>query len=238
MDLTELREKIAYSCNVLALEGHKDNILGHVSVRLPDEDKILIKASGLGLEEVQPQNAVVCDLDGKKLEGDGGVHLEVFIHTAIYRVRPDVNCVIHTHPPYATAFGSLRQPFRPITYEGAIFNSRLPLFDFTTALIRTPELGRELATTLRNGRGALMKNHGLTIVGSSAEEATVFAVFLEKAIRVQLTAMAAGEPSWCSDEEAELKFQQSYTGERLRPMWEYYVRRVKREGIPWGRAVN
>lgn len=238
MDLTELREQVAYSCNILALEGHKDNILGHVSMRIPGEEKILIKASGFGLEEVQPHNAVVCDLAGKKLEGDGGVHLEVFIHLGVYKVRPDVNCVIHTHPPYATAFGSLRQPFRPITYEGAIFSSRLPLFDFTTALIRTPELGRELAKTLQNGRGVLMKNHGLTIVGGSVEEATVFAVFLEKAIRVQLVAMATGEPSWCSDKEAELKFQQSYTGERLRPMWDYYVRRVKREGIPWGAAAK
>jgi len=234
MDLTELREKIAYSCNILALEGHQDNILGHVSARVPNEDKILIKPSGFGLEEVQPQHAIVCDFEGRKLEGEAGVHIEVFIHTGIYKVRPDVNCVIHTHPPFATALGSLRQPFRPITYEGSIFASRLPLFDFTTALIRTPELGRELANTLKNARGLLMKNHGLTIVGSSVEEATLFAVFLEKAIRVQLVAMAAGEPTWCSDEEAELKFQMSYTGERLRPMWKYFVRRVKREGIPWG----
>ncbi len=228
MDLSELREKVAYACNILACEGHRDNILGHVSARIEGQDKILIKPSGFGLEEVRPEQLIVCDFEGKKIEGEAGVHLEVFIHTEVYKRRSDVNCVIHTHPPFATAFGSLLQLFRPISYEGAIFASRLPLFDFTTGLIRTLELGQELARTLQNGRGVLMKNHGATIVGGSVEEATLFAVFLEKAIRIQLLATASGEPSWCSDEEAVQKFEQSYTPERLQPMWNYFVRRAKR----------
>ncbi|MBI4528259.1 MAG: class II aldolase/adducin family protein [Deltaproteobacteria bacterium] len=229
MNLNELREKVAYACRILAREGHQDNILGHVSARVENQEKILIKPSGFGLEEIEARDLIVCDFEGRKLEGEAGVHLEIFIHTEIYKVRPDVNCVIHTHPPFATAFGSLGQTFRPISYEGAIFSSRLPLFESTTALIRTPELGAELAKTLQDGRAVLMRNHGVTVVGSSVEEATLFGVFLEKAVRAQLLASASGEPSWCSDDEAEAKFHLSYTGERLRPMWDYFVRRVKRD---------
>ncbi len=228
MNLRELKETLAYSCNILAIEGHWDNILGHVSVRIPKQDKILMKPHSFGFEEIRPQHIIVCNLDGKKIEGKYERHSEIFIHTEIYRARPDVNCVVHSHPPYATAFGSLRQPLRPVSHEGSIFYAGLPLFDYTTALIRTPELGREVAQSLGNCRGLLMKNHGSTVVGDTIEEATLYAIFLEKAARIQLLATASGEPSWTSDEEAKIKFEQIYTPHRLGSMWDYFVRRARK----------
>ncbi len=229
MNLKELKETLAYSCNILAREGHWDNILGHVSVRIPKQDKILMKPHSFGFEEIRPQHIIVCNLDGKKIEGRYERHSEIFIHTEIFKARPDVNCVVHSHPPYATAFGSLQQPLRPISHEGSIFNDGLPLFDYTTALIRSPELGREVAKTLGSCRGTLMKNHGVTVVGSSVQEATLYAVFLEKAARIQLLATASGEPSWTSDEEAKVKFEQIYTPHRLGSMWDYFVRRARKD---------
>lgn len=228
MTLKELKESLAYSCNILAAEGHWDNILGHVSVRIPKQDKILMKPHGFGFEEIRPQLLIVCNLEGKKIEGKYERHSEIFIHTEIYKARPDVNCVVHSHPPYATAFGSLRKPLRPISHEGSIFYEGLPLFDYSTALIRTAELGQKVALSLGKCRGVLMKNHGSTVVGSSVQEATLYAVFLEKAARIQLLATASGEPSWSSDEEAKLKFEQIYTPHRLGSMWDYFVRRAKK----------
>ena len=228
MNIKEFKETLAYSCNILAQEGHWDNILGHVSVRIPKQDRILMKPHSFGLEEIRPQHIIVCNLDGKKIEGKYERHSEIFIHTEIFKARPDVNCVVHTHPPYAIAFGSLRQPLRPVSHEGSIFCEGLPLFDYTTALIRTPELGREVAKTLGSCRGVLMKNHGSTVVGDSIEVATLYAVFLEKAARIQLLATASGEPSWTSDEEAKVKFEQIYTPHRLGSMWDYFIRRAKK----------
>jgi len=228
MNIKELKETLAYSCNILANEGHWDQILGHVSVRIPKQDRILMKPHSFGLEEIRPQHIIVCNLDGKKIEGKYERHSEIFIHTEIFKARPDVNCVVHTHPPYAIAFGSLRQPLRPVSHEGSVFCEGLPLFDYTTALIRTPELGREVAKTLGSCRGVLMKNHGSTVVGDSIEVATLYAVFLEKAARIQLLATASGEPSWTSDEEAKVKFEQIYTPHRLGSMWDYFIRRAKK----------
>jgi L-fuculose-phosphate aldolase len=229
MNLKELKETLAYSCNILAHEGHWDNILGHVSVRIPRENKILMKPHSFGFEEIRPQHIIVVDIEsGKKTEGKYERHSEVFIHTEIMKARPDVNCVVHTHPPYAIAFGSLRQKLRPVSHEGSIFHQGLPLFDHTTALIRTPELGKEVAKSLAQCRGVLMKNHGSTVVGESIEVATLYAVFLEKACRIQLIATASGEPSWTSDEEAPIKYEQIYTPHRLGSMWDYFVRRVKK----------
>lgn len=226
--LKDLKEKLAFSCNILAHEGHWDNILGHVSVRIPGQNKILMKPHSFGFEEIRPQHIIVVDIEtGKKLEGKHERHSEVFIHTEIMKSRPDVNCVVHSHPPYATAFGALGQRLRPISHEGNIFFQGLPLFDYTTALIRTPELGAEVARSLGQCRGLLMKNHGSTVVGETIEVATLYAIFLEKAARIQLTALAAGNPSWTSDEEAAVKYEQIYTPHRLESMWAYFVRRAK-----------
>jgi ribulose-5-phosphate 4-epimerase/fuculose-1-phosphate aldolase len=227
MSLKDLKENLAYSCNILANEGHWDNILGHVSMRIPNTNKALMKPHSFGFEEIRPQHIIVVDIEtGKKVEGKYERHSEVFIHTEILKARPDVNCVVHTHPPYAIAFGSLKQKLRPISHEGSIFYTGLPLFDHTTALIRTPELGVEVAKSLGKARGVLMKNHGSTVVGESIEVATLYAVFLEKACRIQLMATASGEPSWTSDEEAPIKYEQIYTPHRLVSMWDYFVRRV------------
>ena len=224
MDSNELADKVAYSCNILAQQGHWDNILGHVSVRIPGEDTILMKPNGFGLEEIRPQHLIVCDLEGQKVRGEYERHSEVFIHTEIFKTRPDINCVIHTHPIYATVFGSLGQRLRPISHEGALFAEDLPVFDYTSALIITAELGQKLAGTMGTARATLMKNHGVTVAGGSVEEATLYAIFLEKAAKVQLLASASGEPSWSSDEEARLKIQQMYTPQRLTTLWAYFVR--------------
>jgi L-fuculose-phosphate aldolase len=228
MEYDDLKEKVAYSCNILAMEGHWDNILGHVTARIPGEQAFLMKPHSFGFEEIRPYHLIVCDLDGKKTKGDYERHSEVFIHSEIYKARPDVNCVIHSHPPYATAFGSLCQPLRPVSHEGSIFHEGLPLFDRTTQLIRTPELGAEVAKSLGRCRGVLMRNHGSTVVGESVEVATLHAVFLEKAARIQLLAMASGDPTWSSDEDAKLKYEQIYTPHRLGTMWNYFVRRAKK----------
>lgn len=228
METEELREKVASACNILALEGHWDNILGHVSARIPGEEAFVMKPHSFGFEEIRPKHLIVCNFEGEKIRGENERHSEVFIHSEIYRARPDVGAVVHSHPPNAVAFGSLRVPLRPIGHEGSVFCDGLPLFDYTTALIRTPELGAKVAEYLGSHRGVLMKNHGSTVVGESVEVATLYAVFLEKAARIQLMAMASGEPSWSSDEEARLKYEQIYTPHRLTSMWNYYVRRAKK----------
>ena len=85
-----------------------------------------------------------------------------------------------------------------------------------------------MAKSLGKCRGLLMKNHGSTVVGESIETATLYSVFLEKAARIQLMATASGEPSWTSDAEAAVKYEQIYTPHRMESMWEYFVRRAKR----------
>src|SRR3990172_569455 len=97
----DLREAVAWACRILAYHGHGDLTLGHVSAR--DGDRVYMKRKGLGLEEITPADVLTLDLNGGRLRGEGAVHLEVPLHTEVYRARPDVGAVIHTHPIHTTA---------------------------------------------------------------------------------------------------------------------------------------
>src|SRR5579863_7941539 len=98
MSMDTIIEKLIDGGIILEALGHGDCTRGHISARKPDDPNLfLIKCSGVGLEEITPDNLTVCNMDGERLSG-GPRHSEVFIHSEIYRARPDVQCVIHTHP--------------------------------------------------------------------------------------------------------------------------------------------
>lgn len=224
-----LRATLALACNILAMEGHTDISLGHASARDPGAQEYWVKASGLGLEEVTADDMILVDFAGKKLRGDRPAHRELPIHAEIYRKRPDVNAVVHTHPPYATALTATVQPLRPVSHEGTLFPD-LPRFTLTTDLIITPDQGRALAEALGSHRAVLLKNHGVVTVGASIPEATLLAIFLERAARMQSLAGTFGPIVWTDPEEAAAKAERIYHPKAMQNFWEYYRRKLEREG--------
>jgi L-fuculose-phosphate aldolase len=221
------QSKVAYAGNILAMEGHTDTIYGHVSARVEGTAQVWMKPATLGLEEVRPHDVLSLDLDGNTLAGVLPRHSEWPIHTEIYRQRPEIQCVIHTHPPYATAFSAVAEALRPVNHEGALFAPTLPRFTQTSDLIVTPALGQAVATTLGQHRALLLKNHGIVVVGTSVEEACVTAVLLEKAARMQLLARQYGEIEWTPDAEALQKQTRIYSPEALQHMWAYFLRQLR-----------
>jgi ribulose-5-phosphate 4-epimerase/fuculose-1-phosphate aldolase len=222
----QLAEKISLSCRILAREGQGDATSGHVSARSAGSTVLHMKPNGLGLDEIEPLDIILIDLEGNKVGGSGRRrHVEFPIHTEIYKKRPDVNCLIHTHPPFAVAFGAVGRRLRPIGHDGVPF-ADLPLFTETGELIKTPEQGRALAVCLGQGRAVLMRNHGVVVVGGSVEEATVLAISLEKAMKVQFLAELLGNPVWSSEAECQRKMQQIYYPGNIEDLWQYYVRHV------------
>ena len=226
-----LRTRLAVACNILAMEGHTDISLGHASVREPGAQEYWIKASGIGLEEVTERDLVLMDLDGKKLAGDRTPHRELPIHAEIFRARPDVCAVVHTHPLYATALAATPTPLRPVSHEGALFLA-LPRFVQTTDLIITREQGQALAESLGPHNAVLLKNHGVVTVGVSIEEATLLAIFLEKAALMQSLAASFGPFEWTDPKEAAEKRERIYHPRAMQTFWEYYRRKLERERKP------
>lgn len=221
-------EKLALACRILGTEGHDDMDLGHVSVRCPDDpERMIVKGKGLCLSEIRAEDLVTMDFDYKKVGGRRDPHGEMPIHIEIYRVRPDVNCIVHTHPLFATAFSATEQILRPVNNEGVLFAKPLPFFSAETDLIFAPAQGQAVAQKLADAKAVIMKNHGITVVGESIEQAVVYAYLLEKTVKTLFVAKVFGEPTWTDDEEAAKKADHIFKGNRIGAIWDTLARQLE-----------
>jgi ribulose-5-phosphate 4-epimerase/fuculose-1-phosphate aldolase len=186
----DLRRALVRAGRVLAHEGQGDYVAGHVSVRA-GAGAMFMKPAGIGLEEMSPSNVIEVDFDGERIAGAFPRHNEVFIHTEVYKARPDVNAVVHTHPVHAVVFSSLGTPLLPLSADATIFGD-IAVFDETTDLIITADRGAAVARRLGEDMALILRNHGIVAVGASVEEAVYYALKLEQACRVQLMAAWAG----------------------------------------------
>ncbi|NIS61925.1 MAG: class II aldolase/adducin family protein [Proteobacteria bacterium] len=225
----ELSEKLALSCNILAMGGHGNLTMGHVTARKPGQTYLHMNPHDLGLEEITSQDIIIIDFEGTKLVGSGRRHSEYPIHTEIYKMYPHINCVIHTHPFYSIVVGATEGTIRTISHEGSLF-AGIPLFVETALLIRTPELGEAVARCLNGHRALLMRNHGVVLTGASIEEATIYAVLLERAARLQVTASQVGKLTSSTPSEIEGKGEQVFYPKNINNFWEYLVRKLRKNG--------
>jgi ribulose-5-phosphate 4-epimerase/fuculose-1-phosphate aldolase len=224
----ELRATVALGCRILGAEDQGDLVWGHVSARDPEGQGVWMKAATLGFDEVGPDNVLLVDRDGTVLEGEGRRHAEYPIHTEVMATRPDVGAVVHTHAPAAVAFASLEVPLRPISHGATLFvPPDLARFTKTGDLILTADLGSDVAAAIADRNALLLVNHGIVTVGPDVPTAVMTAVLLDRACRMQLGAMAAGElERWSSDDEALSKRDHCYGPELLHQAWDYLSRRL------------
>jgi L-ribulose-5-phosphate 4-epimerase len=167
---------------------------GNVSARVPGEDLLVIKPSGVGYHELTPETMVVCDLDGKLVEGEHAPSSDTEAHAYVYRHMPEVGGVVHTHSPYATAWAARGEPIPcSITAMGDEFGGDIPVGPF--ALIGSDAIGRGIVETLRGHRSpaVLMAQHGPFTIGKTARAAVKAAVMCEDVARTMHLARQLGE---------------------------------------------
>lgn len=222
----ELSEKLALACNILAMGGHANLTMGHVTARKPGQTYLHMNPHDLGLEEITSQDMIIIDFEGTKLVGSGRRHSEYPIHTEIYKMYPHINCVIHTHPFYSIVVGATEGTIKTISHEGSLF-AGIPVFVETSLLIRTPALGSAVARCLNAHRALLIRNHGVVVTGASVEEATVYAVLLERAARLQVIASQVGALSTSTPLETEGKGEQVFYPKNIDNFWDYLVRKLQ-----------
>lgn len=230
----DLKEKLVNGGRVLAMEGQGDYVAGHISVRLPDAPNLfLMKPAGIGLDEMNFNNIIIVDLDGKKVDGVANRHNEVYIHSEIMRARPDVQSVIHTHPIHSVVFSSLGKPLQAVGNDSTIFYGGLPVFSETTDLITSMDRGAAVARTLGDRPAVLLRNHGIAIGGGGIEEAVWLALKLERACQMQLMAESAGGPRLLvKPEDLSDKAAKANRGDLHRNVFAYLTRRWKRLMCP------
>ena len=222
-----LREKLIHAGRVLVDEGQGDYVWGHISARLPgNPNRFLMKPGCLGIEEMTEDNIITVDIEGEKVAGPWPRHNEVYIHSEVMRARPDINCVIHTHPEHAIAFSSLGKTLAAMSNDGTMFSAGVPIFSETTDLITDQPRGKAVAKTLGKGNVLILRNHGIVTAGETIEHAVFLAIKLERACRIQLLAEQAGGPKlFVKEEELAAKRARTNRGDSQGNAFSYLVRR-------------
>jgi len=184
------REALAAACRILAAEGHESGLAGQVTARGDKKGTWWTLEFGYGFEEASTERMVLVDEDLKPLSG-GRPNPGVRFHVWIYRKRPDVNAIIHTHAPYASALSCTSSPLKTIHMDSAMLHGCAHLAEWPGVPVADDE-GRIISAALGKSKTILLANHGLLTTGTYVEEAAYLAVFFERAARMQLRAMAAG----------------------------------------------
>jgi L-ribulose-5-phosphate 4-epimerase len=168
---------------------------GNVSARVPGHDLLVIKPSGVDYDALTPENMVVCDLNGRVVEGELAPSSDTEAQAYVYRHLPEVGGVVHTHSPYAVAWAARGEPVPCVTTMCADeFGGDIPLGPF--AIIGDDSIGRGIVETLRGSRSpaVLMRNHGVFAVGPTAKAAVKAAVMCEDVARSVHLARQLGDP--------------------------------------------
>lgn len=203
----QLKKKVALGNRIVFHQGLAD-YHGHVSARIPGTRKFLIKPVLAPLGSITGKDIILVDIDEYKAVCEENYAKagskrsvtklkipprETMIHASIYETRPDVNSVVHTHQPLATAFSVAGVPLKPIYNQASVFAPETPIFP-SPRLIYTVQDGKEICATLGNRMAMLLQGHGIVVVGDSLEYATVHAIYLERTAYIQWVASSVGQP--------------------------------------------
>ena len=227
-------EDLVIANRILANEGIVD-AYGHVSIRHPRNPDHFLIAGSVAPEFVTANDILEYDLDSVPVSPSAPQgYIERYIHGEIYKARPEVQAVIHSHSPSVIPFSVSAVPLRPVFHMAAFLAAGVPVWDSAATndpealgiLVRNNALGASLAATLGRKPVVLMRGHGLVVVARDAKTAVKNAIFLEANARMQSAAMALGGPvKYIAAEEA---MAMAKAGGDLERAWDYWKRRALR----------
>jgi L-fuculose-phosphate aldolase len=193
-DEDSLRSEILRAAQTMWQKGYVVGAAGNISARIADSDRIVITPSGAPYDTMKVEDLVVCTLGGEQLSGAGRPSSELFAHVAIYQARPEVQAIVHTHSPYATALAVNRTPI-PFCLDEMYYSlgpRAIPVTEFARG--GTQELAKSIVKTLgRENKAVLVANHGTFAVGADIREAFEISEEVEKAAMIYILARLTGQ---------------------------------------------
>ena len=231
--MANLADDLVAANRILYNQGVVDGF-GHISARSPANSGHFYMARSMAPSSVTQADIMEFDADGNPAVGDTRVaYAERFIHSEIYKARPDVMAVVHAHAPSVIGFSITGVPLRPVYHMSGFLGKAVPVFEIRDALaahpesdllVRSPALGAKLADRLGRNAAVLMRGHGFTVVAPSVPVAVFRAVYTDQNARIQSEALKLGLPKYLSEQEAALT-QQTMEGLSTRS-WEMWKKQA------------
>jgi ribulose-5-phosphate 4-epimerase/fuculose-1-phosphate aldolase len=230
---TQLIDDLVAANRILAQQGVLDGF-GHVRVRLDRDPIRFLMSRSLAPELVTAADILTFDLDGNSFDAAGrSLYRERFIHSAIYKARPDVQSIVHNHSPSIIPFGVSSLPLRPVYHMAAFIGEGVPVFDIrrhsgmTDMLVSDPDRARGLVEALGNSTAVLMRGHGSTVVGSTILVAVGRSLYLELNARLQAQAIdLGGDVTYLDPQEAQKIMMELGENDGYERPWALWKRKV------------
>jgi len=228
-----LRQKLALTCRILFENGHDSGLAGQITTRAEVQGTYLTQRLGLGFDEITEDNLVVVDEDLNVLAGSGMANPANRFHSWVYRARPDVNCIVHTHALHSAALSMLEVPLEVSHMDNCV------LYDDVAFVPKWPgvpvgnEEGELISSALGSKRALMLSHHGLLIAAESVEAACVLAIAFERAAKMQLLAAGAGQVQPIDPALGREAHDWILRPKRNEAAFAYYARRTLRTGRHW-----
>lgn len=231
-----LRTELAACVRMMHDEGLL-NYNGHVSARMEGEDQLLIHSLTTPRSEVGPEHFVICDMSGQMVEAAPGLKApsEVYIHSEIYKARPDVGAIAHVHSENVVAFTVIEEApcLHLMRCDAVRWRSGVPIHPDPTR-IRNEQQGRELAETLGPHRAALMRAHGAVLVAPYARAVFADTIQFDENARANILAAQLGTAAPLTEAELDALSEGSppdFIGHYMNKIWQYFVQRGRASGL-------
>jgi L-fuculose-phosphate aldolase len=222
------KQKLALTCRILFDNGHDSGLAGQITARGDDRKTFYTQRLGLGFDEISAGNFLLVDEHVNVLEGQGMANPANRFHSWVYRARPDVNCIIHTHAVHTAALSMLEVPLEISHMDNCV------LYDDVAFVAKWPgvpvgnEEGELISSALGDKRALLLAHHGLLIATSTIEEACVLALAFERAAKMHLLAAGAGKIQPIEPVLGKEAHDWILKPKRNTAAFNYYVRRALR----------
>jgi len=226
-DLT-VQQRLAVTARMLAMDGHEAGLAGQITARADQPGTFWTLRFGLGFDEATPKDFIRVDDDLHTVEGDGMANPATRFHLWVYDGRPDVNAIVHTHPPFTSAMTMLEEPLIIAHMDQTPFYNDCAFLKEWPGLPIADEEGRIITEALGDKHAIVLAHHGYLIAGKSVQEACYLAVYLERAARMQLRASAAGKIRPVPDALAEEAGAYLRKDSIVNATFDYYSRQTER----------
>jgi L-fuculose-phosphate aldolase len=187
-----LAQRVALTCRILFDSGHDSGLAGQITARAEQPGTFFTQRLGLGFNEISEDNLLVVDEHLTVVSGEGMANPANRFHAWVYRARPDVKCIIHTHAIHTAALGMLEVPLEISHMDNCVLYDDVAFVDHWPGVPVGNEEGELISTALGDKHALLLSHHGLLIAAGTVEEACVMAIAFERAARMHLLAAAAG----------------------------------------------